>query len=87
MQSRLTPSPTSARKTRRPSPRSAAAADRLGVNWRDAPDDHCLDLNLMAELLAACGQPLEPEAIVRLGVWLGEHTRALRTLLHQLEAR
>lgn len=77
MQSRLTPS----QKRRR--------ATRPGADWMDAADDHCFRLDMMAELLQACGQPLEPDVMERVGVWVSQEVKALQTLLAELgkEAR
>jgi len=72
--SRLTPS----RRTRR---RPALPS----VGWLDAMDDHCFRLDMMAGLLQACGQPLEPSLLEQVGVWVGQEVAALQTLLHQFE--
>ena len=55
----------------------------------DAADDHCFRLDMMAELLAACGQPLEPDVMERVGGWVSQEVKALQTLLAELgkEAR
>ena len=76
MQMNLTPSP----KTR-----SRRRAAHPGVDWVDAMHDHCFRLDMMAELLAACGQPLEPEVTEQIGLWVGQEVRALIALLDELE--
>jgi hypothetical protein len=53
------------------------------VDWRDAMDDRCLRLDMMAELFQACGQPLEPEAVARAGYWMSQELRALKALLDE----
>jgi hypothetical protein len=55
----------------------------------DAADDHCFRLDMMAELLQACGQPLEPDVMERLGHWISQEVKALQALLAELgkEAR
>jgi hypothetical protein len=55
------------------------------VGWLDAMDDHCFRLDMMAGLLQACGQPLEPSLLEQVGVWVGQEVAALQTLLHQFE--
>ncbi len=60
-------------------------ATRPGVDWVDAMHDHCFRLDMMAELLAACGQPLEPEVTEQIGLWVGQEVRALIALLDELE--
>jgi hypothetical protein len=45
--------------------------------------DHCYRLDMMAQLLQACGQPLEPELVERIGVWLSQELQALRTMLDE----
>ena len=60
-------------------------ATRPGVDWVDAMHDHCFRLDMMAELLAACGQPLEPEVTEQIGLWVGHEVRALIALLDELE--
>ena len=60
-------------------------ATRPGVDWRDAMHDHCFRLDMMAELLAACGQPLEPEVMEQIGLWVGQEARALMALVDELE--
>ena len=47
--------------------------------------DHCFRLDMMAELLAACGQPLEPEVMEQIGLWVGQEARALMALVDELE--
>ncbi|MGA2434276.1 MAG: hypothetical protein ABSG25_03230 [Bryobacteraceae bacterium] len=71
MQSRLTPS----RKRRR--------AARLDTDWRDAADDRCFRLDMMAELLQACGEPLEPVVLERIGLWVSQEVEALHALLDE----
>jgi hypothetical protein len=73
MQSRLTP-PQKSRRRARPD-----------VDWRDAMDDHCFRLDMMAGLLEACGQPLEPRLLEQIGIWVGQEVAALQTLLDKLE--
>ena len=73
MQSRLTPP----RKRRRPT--------LPDTDWLDAMDDHCFRLDMMAELLQACGQPLEPEVMEQIGIWVGQEVAALQTLLNRLQ--
>ena len=75
MQSRLTPS----RKRRR--------AARPDVDWLDAAGDHCFRLDTLAELLAACGQPVEPEVLEGVGHLVRREVKALQTLLHQFEGK
>ena len=72
MQSRLTPS----RKRRRPA--------RPATGWRDAVDGHCHRLDWLAELLQACGEPLEPRLVASTGYWLSGELRALKALLDNL---
>jgi hypothetical protein len=48
-------------------------------------DDHCFRLGMMAELLQACGQPLEPSVLEQVGIWVGQEVAALRTLLDKLQ--
>ena len=73
--SRLTPSRK--KRSRKPA--------RPGVDWQDAMHDHCFRLDMMAELLAACGQPLEPEVMEQIGLWVGQEARALMALVDELE--
>lgn len=72
---------TASRKTRARSRRRAARLDL--VDWRDAMDDHCFRLDMMAELLQACGEPLEPEVMERVGYWIGQEVAAVQALLDQ----
>ncbi len=55
-------------------------------DWWDAMHDHCFHLAMLTELLAACGQPLEPALVEQIGIWGGQEVAALKTLLDQLEA-
>lgn len=73
----LTPGLTPSRKKRR----RAARLDL--VDWRDAADDHCSRLDMLAELLQACGQPLEPQIVARTGYWMSGELRALKALLDE----
>jgi hypothetical protein len=57
---------------------------RLDVDILDGLLDHCLRLDMMAELLMACGQPLEPEVMQRLGYWASQELEAFRELLTKL---
>jgi hypothetical protein len=65
--------------------RSRRRAARLDTDWRDAMDDHCRRLDWLAELLQACGEPLEPQIIARTGYWMSRELRALQALLDELE--
>lgn len=60
-------------------------AARPNVDWVDAMHDHCFRLDMMAELLAACGQPLEREVMEQIGLWVGQEARALMALMDELE--
>jgi hypothetical protein len=44
-------------------------------------DDRCHRLDLLAELLLACGEPLEPGVVARTGYLLSGEVAALKTLL------
>lgn len=68
-----------------PKTRVRRQATRPGVDWVDAMHDHCFRLDMMAELLAACGQPLEPEVTEQIGLWVGQEVCALIALLDELE--
>lgn len=63
----------------------ARRATRPDVDWRDAMHDHCFRLDMMAEVLAACGRPLEPEVTEQIGLWVGQEARALMALVDELE--
>jgi len=85
MQSRLTHS----RKRRRPrsqasrsgTPKPSAVRRKGRPHWLDAMDEHCYRLDMMAELLQACGEPLEPGVMQRLGCWFGREVEQLKALL------
>jgi hypothetical protein len=55
------------------------------ADWLDAMHDHCFHLDMLAELLIACGQPLEARVLEQIGIWSGQEVTALKTLLDQLE--
>ena len=73
--SRLTPS---RKKRRQPA--------RLDTDWLDAVNNHRFHLEALAELLAACGQPLNPKVLANAGCWMSQELRALKALLDKLEA-
>jgi hypothetical protein len=54
------------------------------ADWLDAMDDHCFHLDMLAELLTACGQPLEARVLEHIGIWAGQEVAALQTLLDEL---
>jgi len=47
-------------------------------------DNHCFQLDMMAELLQACGEPLEPVVMERLGHWISQEVEAVQVLLDEL---
>ena len=57
------------------------------MDWRDEMNDHCRRLDTLAELLEACGQPLEPEAAEGIGYSVRQEVEAVKTLLAELEGR
>jgi hypothetical protein len=69
---------TASRKKRVRRRRRTARPD---VDQWDAMDDHCFRLQMMAELLRACGEPLAPEVVRRIGQWVGEEAEQLQALL------
>jgi hypothetical protein len=56
-----------------------------GVDWRDDMNNHCRRLDTLAELLEACGQPLEPAAAEGIGYSVRQEVEAMKVLLNQLE--
>lgn len=74
--------PSSSRLT--PSRKKRRRAARPDTDWRDAMETRCWRLDMMAELLAACGQPLEPAVLECVGHWFSQETEAMRSLLNQL---
>ena len=47
-------------------------------------NDRCATLNMVADLLEYCGQPMEPEALGRIGYWLNRELAAVQALLEEL---
>ena len=75
---------TASKKNRPRPPRRAAAcpdSDRL-----DSLHNHCWQLGTLAELLEACGQPLEPATVEGIGQAIRRDVEAMKALLNQLEA-
>jgi formate dehydrogenase maturation protein FdhE len=60
-----------------------------GVDWMDAAVNHCWRLDTLAELLQACGQPMEPAVLEGVGHLVSREVESLQTLLDELgkEAR
>jgi hypothetical protein len=56
-------------------------AVRPNVERLDAMHDHCYRLDMMAELLQACGSPLEPGVMERVGIWISQEVQTLKGLL------
>jgi hypothetical protein len=57
---------------------------RLDVGILDGLLDRCSRLDMMAELLMVCGEPLEPGVMQRLGYWASQELKALQELLAEL---
>jgi hypothetical protein len=70
--SRLTPSRKNRRRPTLPDTR-----------WLDAMEEHCFRLDMLSELLLACGEPLADEVVRRIGLWLNQEVRALQMLRDQ----
>jgi hypothetical protein len=50
------------------------------LEWLDALEERCVRLDMMSELLLACGEPLADEVVRRIGLWLNQEVRALQVL-------
>ena len=53
------------------------------AGWLDAMEEHCFRLDMLAELLLACGEPLADEVVKHIGLWLNQEVRALQMLRDQ----
>jgi hypothetical protein len=59
---------------------------RPDLEWLDALNNHCWHLGTLAELLEACGQPLEPATVEGIGQTINRDVAAMKVLVKQLEA-
>ena len=67
--------------------RARRQAARPGlVQWRDAVEEHCQNLEMLAQLLKTCGRPLDATTVVSAGYWVDERVKAVRALLNRREA-
>ena len=55
----------------------------LDVVWQVAVEIRCWRLDMMAALLTACGQPLEPAVLEGVGDWVRREVAAVRALLDE----
>jgi hypothetical protein len=75
-------SPLTASREKQPRrSRPQSKGGRLDVARVDAMHDHCYRLDMMAELLQACGSPLEPGVMERVGIWISQEVQTLKGLL------
>jgi hypothetical protein len=72
------------RKTNLTTTRKTRVRRRAAGLGLDALEEHCVWLDMLSELLLACGEPLADEVVRRIGLWMNQEVRALQALREEL---